>query len=183
MRDGESVVVGCIVESRKNKTTKRDQQMAFLTIEDAYASVECIVFPKILQRYSGLLSEGAVLMISGTVSQREDEEPKLLLNNAEPLNDALRRGTSMPQYERPNTPEMPKAKRERLFIRVESATPELFSRLREALMPFSGDVEVRIYLSDEDRYVRMPRELYFNGSPAGVRELKYEFGDENVVLK
>ena len=183
VRDGESVVIGCIVESRKNKTTKRDQQMAFLTIEDAYASVECIVFPKVLQRYSGLLSEGAVLMISGTVSQREDEEPKLLLNNAEPLGDALGRGTVMPQHEQKYTPKMSKEKRERLFIRAESATPELFSRLREALMPFSGDIEVRIYLSDDDRYVRMPRELYFNGSPAGVRELKYEFGEENVVLR
>ena len=184
LRDGESVAVGCIVESRSNKTTKRDQQMAFLTIADAYATVECIVFPKVLQRYSGLLNEGAVLMISGTVSQREDEEPKLLLNNAEPLSDALRRGAPVPQYDRgAAVPERPKQKRERLFIRAESAAPELFSRLREALMPFSGDIEVRIYLADEDRYVRMPRELYFNGSPAGVRELKYEFGEENVVLK
>ncbi|MBQ3427057.1 MAG: DNA polymerase III subunit alpha, partial [Clostridia bacterium] len=188
LHDGDPVVIGCIVEARKNKTTRNKQQMSFLTLEDAYGTVECLVFPQPLQRYSGLLTEGAVLAVGGTVSQREDEEPKLLLNNAEPLEDAIRRGAALPQYTRrqsqkPEPVRTAETARRRLFIRVDRATPELFGRLRDAIAPFAGDIEVRIYFADEDRYVRMPRELYFNGSPAAVRELEYEFGEGNVVLK
>ena len=173
INDGDSVVVGCIVEGRKNKTTRGKQQMAFLTLEDSYGSIECLVFPKTLQRYSALLQEGNKLLISGTVSQREDEEPKLLLNTAQKLDEAL------------NTVEEKKVtqKQKVLFIKVEANTSDIFQKLRAALAPFRGDNEVRVFFADTRKIAGVPRDMYFNGSASAIRELKYEFGDENVVFK
>ena len=155
LNDGDSVVIGCVIEGRKNKTTKNKSQMAFLTLEDAFGAIECIVFPKMLQRYSSLLYEGATV--------------KLLLNTVEPLEEAVRRTQ--------------KPKTEILYIRVAENSDGLTERIRAALAPFSGDVEVRIFFADTRKVMRVPRNMYFNGSASAVRELRREFGDENVSFK
>ncbi len=194
MHDGDRVVIGGIIEARKNKTTRAKSQMAFITLEDAFGSVECLVFPKVLNRYSGVLYEGNTLLVSGTLSLREDEAPKILLNDAEPLDEALargkeavmrgrasRRGGAAPQ---PETGGNGAAQGSPvLYIRLETKDAQTLGHVREALAPFRGDVEVRLYFSDTKRTARAPRDLYFNGSASAVRELGYEFGEGNVVLK
>lgn len=191
VRDGENVVIGCIVEGRKNKTTKSKTQMAFLTLEDAYGSIECLVFPKVLQKYSAVLQEGTMLLINGTLSLREDEEPKLLLNSAEPLEEGLKHPVQINncrnnarQPEQRSQQAMPvQQKKPVLYIRVESNTPEIFERIRETISPFQGDNEARVFFADTRKIAGLPRQLYYNGTPSAIRELKYEFGDENIVIK
>lgn len=195
-RDGDEILLGCIIEGRKNKITKNKTQMAFLTLEDSYGAVECLVFPKVLMRYGGILQEGNVILARGTVSIREDEEPKLLLNSCEVLDEVLKNPSAHEeilnsrQAKRSGTPQRNREEREKpksagkvMFIRLDSMSDEVLSRVRETLSPFAGDCEVRLYFADTKRYVRVPRELYYNGTPSAVRELKYEFGDENVVEK
>lgn len=191
--DGDAAVVGGIIEARKNKITKNGTQMAFVTLEDTFGSVECLVFPKVLSRLSALMQEGNAVLASGTVSIREDEAPKLLINNAEPLEEALSRGT-LPKkqgrsagYDRraaAPAPPMQTAKKPRkvLYIRLSTKSGETLDAAAKALAPFRGDIEVRLYFSDTKKQARAPRELYFNGSASAVRELRYEFGEENVVL-
>ncbi len=168
LNDGDSVMLGCIIEGRKNKTTRNKTQMAFLSLEDSYGAIECLVFPKILTKYSGLLQEGNIILAKGTLSLREDEAPKLLLNTAEPLDAAIAGAASL--------------KKPILYIRLDSQTDEVLGKVRGALSPFCGDVEVRLYFKDTKKVVRVPRALYFNGSASALRELKYEFGEENVVM-
>lgn len=165
--DGDSVVLGCIIESRKNKITRNKSQMAFLTLEDSYGDIEALVFPKVLERYSSLLTEGSVVLVKGTLSLRDDEEPKVLLNSAEPLSEALKRT-------------VPKKV---LYIRLKTNEAGAFERVRGTLAPFRGDTEVRIYFEDTKKVVRVPENLYFSGAPSAVRELEAEFGEGNVVLK
>jgi DNA polymerase-3 subunit alpha len=167
LKDGDSIVLGCIIESRKNKITRSKSQMAFLSLEDSFGAIEAIVFPKVLAKYSSLLTEGAVILAKGTLSIREDEEPKLLLNSAEPLEEVLKT-----------------EKKERvLYIRLESEYDDTFERVRSALAPFSGNIEVRLFFMDTKRVVRVPESLYFNGSAYGIKELELEFGDGNVAYK
>ncbi len=193
MHDGDSVVLGCIIERRVNKTTKNKAQMAFLTLEDAYGSVECIVFPKILSRYTGMLSEGVMLLVCGTLSLREDEQPKILMNSAEPLEDAIKRGSaafvqnSAGAGKRNGGSEKSaatvKLSERVLYIRLAKRSADIMSRVRESLAPFQGDMEVRLYFNDTHKVVRAPRELFFNGTQGALNELRYEFGEENVVIK
>ena len=167
LNDGDNIVLACIIESRKNKTTRNKSQMAILTLEDSYGSVEALVFPKILTSYSQQLQEGATVLVKGTVSIREDEEPKILLNSAESLDAAINQ-----QRENPV-----------LYIRLDSNESDTFSRVRYALAPFSGDIEVRLYFKDTKKVIRVPRDLYFNGTESALDELKLEFGTENVAYK
>lgn len=57
LQDGDMMIICAAIASRKNKTTRSNAQMAFLNVEDVYGSVECIVFPKVLNEFSPLLQE------------------------------------------------------------------------------------------------------------------------------
>ncbi len=52
--------------------------MAFLTIEDMYGSIECIVFPRTYENYNNLLAEDGLIVIEGRLSISEVEEPKII---------------------------------------------------------------------------------------------------------
>lgn len=167
LSDGDSITIGCIIEARKNKLTRRDQQMAFLTLEDAYGSVEALVFPKILERYSHQLNEGEILLVHGTLSLREDEEPKVLLNSVEPISRLI-------ELEAP---------KEILYIRLDSDTPDIRERVTKTLAGYRGQIEVRLYFMDTKKVLRTPERMYFDGTEAGLRALRETFGESNVAIK
>lgn len=83
--DGDRVIMAGIVSQRKNKVTRSQDMMAFLTIEDLYGVYEAIIFPRTLAQYQSLLQPGQVLLIAGRLSIREEEEPKLVAEDLAPL--------------------------------------------------------------------------------------------------
>jgi len=76
--DQDMVIMAGLLLSRTTKTTKKQEMMAFLQMEDLLGGYEVIVFPKVFQTYAQLLQENRVLLIRGRVSIREDEQPKLI---------------------------------------------------------------------------------------------------------
>ncbi len=80
--DGKEVSVVGIISNRKDKLTRSNTNMAFLTIEDFTASMEVIVFPKILSKLDALLAEDSIVMLHGRLDIREDEDAKLILDSA-----------------------------------------------------------------------------------------------------
>ena len=59
--------------------------MAFLTLEDRYAEIEVIVFANLLGQYSELLTVDSAVAVTGELTVRDDEAPRLMLRSAEPL--------------------------------------------------------------------------------------------------
>jgi len=78
LMDQDLVTMAGLLVSRTTKTTKSQEIMAFLQMEDMLGGYEVIVFPKIFQTYAQLLQENRVLLIRGRVNLREDEAPKLI---------------------------------------------------------------------------------------------------------
>ena len=89
LKDGDMMIICAAIASRKNKTTRSNAQMAFLNVEDVYGSVECIVFPKVLNEFSPLLQEDNLVAIACRLSIREDEAPKILMQSVQLLDEAL----------------------------------------------------------------------------------------------
>ena len=77
--------------SRKNKTTRTNELMSFLTVEDLYGQYEVIVFPKILNTCASILRDGGVLLFGGRLSIREDDAPKLVADSIAVLDKDARR--------------------------------------------------------------------------------------------
>lgn len=85
LTDGLLVTVGGIIAGKKTKTTKSNNLMAFVTLEDLYGSMEVIVFPTVLSKYAGLLVDENAVFIDGRISIKEEEQPKIICDSVRPI--------------------------------------------------------------------------------------------------
>ena len=76
--DGQTVIVGGMITAKTVKTTKNNQLMAFVTLEDLVGSVEVIVFPRDYERNREFLNEEEKIYVRGRVSLSEDAQGKLI---------------------------------------------------------------------------------------------------------
>lgn len=84
-RDKQVTVVIGLIAVQTVKRTKNGDNMAFLTLEDKYGEIECIVFPKTFEEFAPILTEGGIVGVCGEITVREDEPPKLIARAFAPL--------------------------------------------------------------------------------------------------
>ena len=84
IKDNQNVVVGGIINTLTVKFTKNNHQMAFLTLEDLFGSIEIIVFPDVFAKNFKYLDEGNVIVIEGKASISEDQAPKIICSSIKP---------------------------------------------------------------------------------------------------
>ncbi|MDX5707025.1 DNA polymerase III subunit alpha, partial [Clostridioides difficile] len=57
------VIMGGMIVTKTIKTTKRNEIMAFIELEDLYGAIEIIVFPQLLQKYNVILNEDNIIYV------------------------------------------------------------------------------------------------------------------------
>lgn len=80
LHDGSNVMVAGMITDVSVKTTKKDERMAFVKLEDGYAELECIVFPKPYQSFRQLLIEDSPVCVEGRLQLREGEPPRIVVS-------------------------------------------------------------------------------------------------------
>jgi len=83
--DGTFARIAGIINDIKTITTKSNQLMAFVTVEDLTGQMEVIVFPSVLEKYGELIKPELPVWIEGKLSVREDEQPKILVDTVKPI--------------------------------------------------------------------------------------------------
>ena len=186
--DGMYVDMAGILTEVKGKSTKKGDYMAFVTLEDMTGSVESLVFPRVFERYQGLLQEDEAVVISGKISVREEEAPKLLAERITRL-DAWKPGggtEAMPgaaagKAKPPMTDAQLAAKAEKkLFLRLSRKDMD---RAQALLALDAGEIPVYMHIPEEKMTLLCPRSAWSSGSDRTLERLKGEFGESNVVLK
>ena len=162
LSDGSVVSLGGMIVNKKLKTTKNNSMMAFITLEDLYGTIEVIVFPKVLERYSRIFAEDNIVIIKGRVSIREEEEPKLICEEARTITAA--------------------EKGEKLYIKIEKEGNGVLRKIKPVLKFFSGSVPVYVLYEDTGRLTVAPVELWVTVSDILINELKEIAGSENVKI-
>ncbi len=76
-KDGDRIILLCMISSVKKKITKNNTTMAILTVEDIYGSIEALVFPKKYDQFSPLLIEEKIIIIEGRLSVSDDKLPSI----------------------------------------------------------------------------------------------------------
>ncbi|MDR2687417.1 MAG: DNA polymerase III subunit alpha, partial [Oscillospiraceae bacterium] len=166
--DNEDVRLLCVVAGVKKKIVKNDATMAFLTVEDLYGQMECLVFPSTLERYANVFAEGRTVLIAGRLSLQENKEAKLLCNSIEAMDDT-------PEAEQPGQ----KKKRRGVFLRFESRDDPRMARALQLLSIFDeGRLPVMLYCEDTKQYSKRPG---VDWNPVLARELARLLGEGNVV--
>ena len=184
--DGERVQMGGILVEVRQKATRAGNLMGFATLEDLTGTIEALVFPKVLERVSTELVPDTAVVLSGRLSIREEEDPKLLLDAVEPLltnaeiDTAVQNGTLTPDATRPAAQE-PALPGKTLYLRL--PTDSAIQLVRPVLARHSGSADVVLYIEATGAKLRAPAQLRVRPTKALLGELSGMLGAKNVVLK
>ena len=83
--DGDEVFMAGMINRKRNVTTKRNDLMCFLELEDLSGAFEVVVFPQSYEKFRNVLHEGTVIIMQGRVSQKDDFPNNVILNYVEVL--------------------------------------------------------------------------------------------------
>ena len=196
--DGQIVDMGGILTEVKDKATKKGAYMGFITLEDLTGQIECLVFPKVYERYQGMMAVDDLVVLHGRLSIREEEAPKLLVEKLIPLEawhpeesaPAATMGQSTARPVPPpkrHTSEAPKltdaqaaAKAPRkLYLRLNRPQMDAAS---SALSLYPGSVPVYLHLPAEKMTLLAPKTGWCDASDGCLNRLNALLGAENVKL-
>ena len=193
--DGTEIEMGGILAAIKGKATKKGEYMAFVTLEDMTGEIECLVFPRVYEKYQGMLTEDSIAVIRGRISVREEEEPKVIVESITPISAWKKEETDAGSAARTAEPGQDAGRRtpgretdamaardakQKLFIRIERKDMD---RVSAMLSLDAGEIPVYLHIPEEKMTLLSPRETWVRGSDACLRRLRDELGAENVVLK
>ena len=168
--DNSRVNILAIVSSVKKKVTKNNDTMAFITVEDTTSGIEVIVFSKLFRDFMNYLSVGNVLLITGRLSYREDEECKIICENI----------TEAPREVK--APPVKKQENKGLYLKLKNSDCAEYVKVQNVLDVFDGSTPVYYYFTDTGKLVRHQGRLC-DVNNSMLRELKRIVGDENVGIK
>ena len=162
VRDGQHYVVGGLISNITAKLTKNNQNMAFVTLEDLYGTVEIIVFPTIYQNVKSYLIEDNGLYVKGRASVSE-ESGKLIAEYIVPID------------------QIPKE----VWIQTENIGEftDKQQDLYKIIRKYPGKDEIVIFSKKEKAIKRLPTYENISAKNDVFSELKSLFGEKNVKVR
>lgn len=160
--DNKDVQFIGIITSVRKKATKSGTMMAFLTVEDLYSSVTALVFPAALTKFNDTIYEDAIVLVTGKLSVRDEEQPTVLVNAITPVHeDEEEAGCSV-------------------FLRITEQNRDALLTFKTMLEEIKGNTPVILYYEKE----RMKQEISHKISHENevMAKLNGIFGAENVKI-
>ena len=162
LTDDSVVTVGGMLSACKQRPTKSGNGLIGLAVlEGVTGSVELMIFPKVLQSFTGQFFDENIVSITGRISIRDERANSILVDSISSLKDAAKT----------------------LYIRLPYLDADQQKRVRRLIHAFQGSTSVVLYDTAKKIAKGAPKEWSVNPSEALIRLLKNEFGEENVVLK
>ncbi len=204
IHDKQEIRISGIVTSITIKTTRKNEKMAFVRVEDRYGEMECLVFPAQYNAYFHLLRQDMALFLIGNASVREEEAVKLLVSKIEALtensqyDEKMEKKDSVSGIEKEPTLQSSKERSvnqglpgstikappkiiTRVYLRVPDMESVKYRKAKNIVEIFEGNVRVIFFDTSNKRY------LNFNGgidaSPFVLQELSDILGVDNVATR
>jgi len=83
-KEGDNVIVGGLIIECRPTTTKKNEKMAFLKMEDFTGEIEVVAFPRVIERFGDALKEDSCIVMKARVSERNDDK-SLIINGIKKL--------------------------------------------------------------------------------------------------
>lgn len=163
INDNDTVIIGGILTEVKQKVTRNNTIMAFLTLEDLSGSIEVIVFPRTLEKLRNLIQPDSIVKIKGRISIKEDELPKLICETIEGLE---------------------KINSEKLYIKVntEEDVRNVNTEIKKIISGCEGNTAVYVFAVEKRQNYRLQRDRWIDSNSNIIEILKDKYGEENVKL-
>ncbi len=162
IRDGKKIRIAGLVLEKKNKITKNNNMMAFMTIEDMYGLIETIVFPQTYEKFNELLEEGKVIVVEGKLSLSEVEEAKIICERLSTLDSFIKN---------------------KIYIKIPGDDiDKSMENVKETLTKYPGESPVYLYLENKNQTFLSDKSLWIDSSPNTLLKLQEKFGQDCVKI-
>jgi len=164
-KDGDKVRVTVMVSSLKRNKTKKGDMMCFAQCQDKTGEIEVIVFPNLYAVSSMFLGESSVVFISGKLSLRDDEPPKIIADIIESADTMLQNCL----------------KRD-VCIRLVSTDSEKIELVKKTVSKYSAEQgsAVKIFFSDKKVMTALKSVRYIALSEKVIKELAETVGADEI---
>lgn len=162
--DGDTVEIMGIISAKQTKSTRSNEMMCFLSLEDLFGEVEVIVFPRQMKVSQQYLALDTIITIKGKVTSKEGEDPKIIAENIMPV-------TVVENIEK-------------LYLKIEmDKETGTIDDIKEILIAHEGSNPVYVYDEENQKKYRFSRELWARIDSDLVSKLQALLGNTNVIVK
>lgn len=158
--DGKTVTMGGLILEVRFILTKREEQMAFLTIEDEGVPIRAVAFPRFFKQYRHYLKEENIGIFTGKLQIDDRSGAQLILDAMQPLGECAKK----------------------LYLRLPSREGTVKDEVMDMIDKHRGDHPICIYYEDERRGETL-REVRAAGDHMLLYSLGKIIGKENVIFQ
>ena len=166
--DGRRATLFGVIQHKRTLSTKNGGMMAFLRLEDKTGGMEVVVFPNVYAQNTALLEEGQILLFSGRVSVKEEEQPKLICERVSTLEAAAK--------------QQPAGSGGTLYLKFSGKDDPVLPAVKGILARHPGEIEVVFYFADRKSYFAW-KDCRVDGSETLLKQLKMKLESGKVVYK
>lgn len=158
--DGTEQKIIAIISSVKQIYTKNNKPMAFLLIEDLYGTMEAVIFPTIYEKYSDSIKTGEILKLSGKISLKEGEKPKILVSSLSKVKSGVNK----------------------IYIKIigDVDEKEALDKVVSNIITTDGSVPIYVYFEEKDELKIVAKKWWTEADENLEKHLKEIFGEKNV---
>ena len=151
------------LQAKVPKVTKNNNMMAFISLEDLYGTIECIIFPAIYDKNYKLIEEDKIVLLEGRLAISEVEDPKIIADRISPIT---------------------KMNLSKVYLKLSGMSDtETLDDVKEILGKFPGDIPVYVYFEKERKTVAADRSLWIDGSQEdAIKQLQERIGNTSVKM-
>ncbi len=125
------VSMGGIITSMRRVSTKSNKDMGVFVLEDLYGAIECVMFPKVFDKFRNAAVADDIVSVSGKLQIRDGESPSIIVDRVEKYAITEMQAESQPAK-----------KKMALGLRTENLSETEFDEVLDVLESYDGDVEV-----------------------------------------
>ena len=153
-KDGDSVKLLCLIQSRKNHVTKKGDKMCFLTLSDETGEIDAVVFPELYKACSSSLKDDSIILVNGKISVK-DESVSVICSSVVSEQEFSHMISNM-----------------RLCIKIRLVELVSNQGLMDICREFSGSTSVVFYLTDVRRMVSPKNKISIDIGSGSYSRLK-----------
>ncbi len=168
-KDNSRVSISGILSETKIKQLKNKSVMASALIEDLSGSISVTVFASMYAKYSQRLVAETPVIISGRVSEMEERDSEIILEDVEIIPESAQRISQ-------------NKIKTGLYLKVPSINSAEAANLKDILKKYRGDIPVIIVDASDNKRFSAPDNIRVCNSADMINELNRLLNEENVKL-
>jgi DNA polymerase-3 subunit alpha len=138
----EEISIGGIVSGLRPLKTRKGDRMCVFMLDDAYGSIEVVVFPEAFKQFGHLAETGKTVCVAGRF-ERDDESARILASEIVPIEMVRER----------------LAKSVAIRVSMPPHGRATFERLLEVLAHHKGDRRVAFVIHEQEKHIRVTADV------------------------